>query len=370
MVTDTDTDDPESGDARAKSRTNPRDRPDTPGEILRGDGGQVSSPFETTSEVQETKWNRYRKQFDKQVTTPLSIMVSDWRAIVGLIIVGGYVFAGTVLAAVVEPTRSAEGPQFVQPFQTWEFPLGTNQMGHDLFAQTIHSTGPVLVMMASGAVFTVVTGCVFGLLAGYKGGTVDTILTSITDVFINIPGLPLVIVLSLLFEPKSPVLIGVLLSVAAWAGLARALRSQVLTLREESFIEAARAMDVSTPTILSKEILPHLLPYIMINLANAARNIIFAAVALYYLGVLPFSNTNWGVMLNQAYTSGAVYRPQAIHWMLIPMIAVAGISIGLILISQSLDRVFNPRVRAKHTGTGDETADEAETQSSTMMGQV
>lgn len=346
--------------------------PDTSVEnVLSPDGGQVRSPFQITSEMTETRRDRYAKLYDLYIRAPVSIMRQDWRAIVGLAIFTLYVLVGTVLGRFIEPTRTGDGEGFIAPFETLEHPLGTDQLGRDLFAQTVHSTEPILIMMSAGALFTVAMGMLFGMLAGYKGGTVDTVLSTITDVFINIPGLPLVIVLSVLFEPRNPALVGILLSVAAWAGLARAIRSQILTLRNESFTEAARAMDIPTATILRKEILPHLAPYIVINLTNAARYVIFAAVALYYLGVLPFSDSNWGIMLNQAYDSGAMYRSEAIHWLLIPIVAIAGISISTVLLAQSLDRVFNPRARARHAKTVAETEndEEVDAESTDIMSQ-
>lgn len=354
-------------DDQASDGTADSSGPDNVGEVLRSDGGEMQAPFRTKAEVQETRGDRYRKLFNGYVVTPFSILRDDWRAIVGISIVSLYVFMATVLSPLIEPTETADGPQYVPPFTNWQYPLGTNQLGEDLLAQAVHSTGPLLIMMFSGAVFTVVLGLFFGLLSGYKGGMFDTILSSITDVFLNIPGLPLIIVLSILLEPSNPIVIGVILSVAAWAGLARSVRSQVLTIRNESFVEASRAMDISTPTILTKEILPRLMPYVMVNFVNAARNILFSVVALYYLGVLPFSQTNWGVMLNQAYNAGAVYRMQAVHWLLIPMIAITGISIGLILLAQSLDRVFNPRVRARNEGGSSEGEETHEVDSTGLM---
>lgn len=323
--------------------------------ILKPDGGQVQSPFQITAEIEETRTDRYRKLYDLYIRAPFSIMRQDPRALVGLLILAIYVFTGTVLARIVEPTRTGDGPGLVGPFETWDHPFGTDQFGNDLFAQTVHSTEPILIMMVAGGLFTVTMGMFFGMVAGYKGGTVDTVLSTITDIFINIPGLPLIIVLSVLLEPRHPAVVGILLSVATWAGLARSIRSQVLTLRNEAFTEVARAMDIPTGTILRRELLPHLASYIVINLTNAARYVIFAAVALYYLGVLPFSDTNWGIMLNQAYASGAMYRPAAVHWLLIPMVAIAGISVSTVLLAQSLDRVFNPRVRAKHAKSITET---------------
>lgn len=338
-------------------------------DAVRSDGGAVESdtPFETTSTIEETRGDRVDRFLEEYLRTPWSILRTDWRALVGFAIVGVYVLTGTVGVYLVGTTHPAHGPQLLGAFETLEFPLGTTSSGRDVLSMTVHSTPSILIMMASGAVFTVVIGTFFGVVAGYKGGLVDTVLSTITDVFINIPGLPLVIVLATLLEDwiNNPVTLGMLLAVAAWAGFARAVRSQVLTIRGESFVESARAMDLSTRWILTREIVPHLMPYIVVNMVNAARSVIFAAVALYFLGVLPFSDANWGVMLNNAYNAGAIFRPAAYHWLLVPMIAISGIAMGLILLAQSLDRVFNPRIRARHQDIGDSERLESDSEDDT-----
>lgn len=337
-----------AGDTDERSATAP----------VRSDGGTIDrdSPFETTASVAETRGDRIDRFLEEYVRTPWSILRGDWRALASFAILGAYLIVATIGVYLIDPTHPGHGPQLVGAFETWDHPLGTTSTGRDILAMTVNSTPSILIMMASGAIFTVAVGTFFGVVAGYKGGMIDTILSSITDVFINIPGLPLVIVLATLLEAwiNNPVALGVLLAVAAWAGLARAIRSQVLTIRSESFVESARAMDMPTRWILLKEILPHLMPYIVVNMVNAARRIIFAAVALYFLGVLPFSDSNWGVMLDNAYNSGALYRPDALHWLLVPMIAISGIAMGLILLAQSLDQVFNPRIRARHQEIGDD----------------
>lgn len=338
-----------------------RDRDDALADALggvetRADGGNVNSPFETVSRVEETHSDRFKKAFDTYVRAPVSIVWRDWRARIGFTIVIGYILLGTVGTVIVPPAEVAEGPALAQPFETWQYPLGTDDKGRDLFSQVVHSTQQMLKMIVAGALFSVSTGTIIGALAGYKGGTVDTVLSSITDVFINLPGFPLVMVLAALLPVGgNPYLVGVLLTVASWSGLARAIRSQVLTLRGESFVEAARAMGLPTRVIVSREIVPPLMPYVVINLTNAARRVIFEAVALYYLGILPFEDLNWGVTLQLAYEGGAHYRPEALHWFLVPMVAIVFVSVGLILLGQSLDRVFNPRVRARHEKT---TADD------------
>lgn len=325
------------------------------------DGGNVTSPFEVVSQYEETRGDRYRKLFDTYVRAPVFIVWRDWRARIGFTIVALYILVGVVGPVVVPATEAGEGPALAQPFQTMTYPLGTDDMGRDLFSQVVHSTRQMLKMITAGALFTVIMGTVVGALAGYKGGKVDTVLSSFTDVFINIPGFPLVMVLALLLPiGGNPYLVGILLTVASWGGLARAIRSQMLTLRQESFVEATRAMGIPTSIIVFKEIVPHLMPYIVINLTNAARRVIFEAAALYYLGILPFEDLNWGITLQLAYQGGAHYRPEALHWFLVPMAAIVFISIGLILLGQSLDRVFNPRVRARHEKTTADTGGDAD----------
>jgi peptide/nickel transport system permease protein len=122
----------------------------------------------------------------------------------------------------------------------------------------------------------------------------------------------------------------------------------VLTIREESYVEAARCIGITTPTIVREEILPNIMPYVMISFVGAARYVIFASVGLYFLGILPFTTLNWGVMMNIAYRgTGALYTLNGAHTILFPMAAIVILSYGLILLSQGMDRLFNPRVRAR-----------------------
>jgi peptide/nickel transport system permease protein len=197
-----------------------------------------------------------------------------------------------------------------------------------------------------------------GTYAGFKGGNADKILMVFTDIFLTIPGLPLVIVLVSLFNPQSPLVIGILLAINNWPGLARTIRSQVLTIREESYVEASRATGMRTRTILGRDIIPQLMPYISINYMNATRGIIAESVGLYFIGLLPYSSLNWGVLLNQAYGIGLLSNPGNWYRLIIPLITIVGFSLGLILLAQALDRIFNPRVRARHSETTPDTEDE------------
>lgn len=318
------------------------------------------SPFEVRSDVEITQAERYRQWLDRSVLAPLRIAADDWRTVVGWAIISGYILMGTVGAWLVEPTSQNDGEDLVGPFETMEFPLGTNGVGEDIFAKIVHATPEVLLMSLTGATFAVLMAIVIGVSAGYVGGLTDRVLSTLIDSQIAIPGLPLVILLALFLEPKDPFVIGVILSIDGWPGLARALRSEVLSVKNESYVEAAQIMGDSKANIMRTDILPNLLPFIGINFMNTARNIIFAAVGLYFIGALPYSLENWGIMLNKAYNSTALFVPEAFHWLFFPMLAIIVYSVGLVLIAQGTDRLFNPRIRAKHADTVDDDPTDAQ----------
>lgn len=323
-----------------------------------GTDGGTTTVFGTIPEQEETsRRERLGQLFEMWVLTPFRIIWSDWRARVGTLILLGYI--GMVAATLVVPyPRTNETERLLGPFQDPYFPLGADGLGQGLLRQVIHATPAMFKMIFAGAIFATVLAAVIGLVSGYKGGKVDRVLMTISDIVITVPGLILVIVLATWFEPRDPFVVGILLASHRWAGFARSLRAQTLTVREESYVEASRALDLSTRSIVTKDLLPNLAPLIAIYFMNACRGIIFSSIALYFLGVLPFSTLNWGVQLNLAYIDGgAMYSLSTAHWLIVPMVAIVGLSLGLILLAQGMDRLFNPRIRAKHD-TSLETEDE------------
>lgn len=337
-------------------RTDDGPTPDS-ASILSDQSGEI--PIGNVSTEPVSRAERYRIVAEGWLIAPLRILWEDWRARVGGLIILLYVAMGTIGVRLIEAPQVGEGPRALKPFQDMALPLGTDLNGNDLFAQIVYATPPMLEMIAVGAVFTTLLAMVVGTFSGYKGGTADRVIMTITDILLTIPGLPLVIVLALILNPRQPWVVGIILSINAWAGLARTIRSQVLTIREEDFIEASRLMGINTRTILLKDVAPGLMPYVLVNFVNAARTVIFASVGLYFLGILPDTFLNWGVMMNYAYdTGGALYTSSTIHWLFVPLITIVVLSFGLILFSQGTDRIFNPRVRARHMSGPDAGEDE------------
>ena len=330
------------------------------------DGGEFT--FQTSSTIETTRTDRFRDFYEEFIYKPSLVAWSDWRTRIGGLLLLVYLLLGTVGAAFWRQPTSNQAPTYVPPFHNWAYPLGTTNSGVDLTAMIIHATPNMLIMVIAGGVWATGIALVLGTVAGYKGGRVDWLITSFSDVAMSIPGLPLIMILAVVLSPRSPVIMGILITINYWAGLGRAIRSQVLTLRENSYVEASRTMGVSTTRILMKDVIPNLMPYVLVNFVNAARYVIFASVGLYFLGVLPISMLNWGVILNNAYSNGgALYLPSLAYWLAFPLIAIMGLSLALILLAQGLDRVFNPRVRTRLAGESTSTVEPAEEDTTTGM---
>lgn len=324
---------------------------------LRPDGGtEELDALITEADLSEStfsKRQRYGRLIDLYLIAPLRVAWSDWRARIGGLIILFYILMGTIGVLVVPSPEMSEVPIFQKPFQSPTAPLGADQMGQSIGKQIVHATPAMLQMALAGVIFSAGIAVIVGVVSGYRGGVIDRIMMTLSDIVIALPGLPLIIVIAAIYTPRNPFVVGAIIAIDTWPGLARAIRSQVLTLRQESYVEAGRAMGLTNFNIMRNDIIPQIMPYVAINAAMSAAAVISGSAALYFLGVLPFTTLNWGVMMNLARTTGnAVSDPwHAGHWLFFPTLALSGLMFGLVLFSQGLDRVFNPRLRARHAKT-------------------
>ena len=308
-----------------------------------------------------SRWVRLKRTVDLVLLAPLRIAIHDWRAVVAGILLLLYGLMGTVAVWIEEQPSSGDHPIMEAPFQNFAYPLGTDLYGRSIWGQIVHATPDMFKMIFAGAIFAVSLAAVVGLLSGFlRGSHIDTLLMVLADIVITIPGLPLIIVITAVFQPTNPFVVGVFLGIDNWPGLARTVRSQVLSIREESYVEASKIMGLSTPSILRRDIAGQLMPYILVNAALTSRRVIFESVALYFLGVLPFTTYNWGVLMNLAYQADALTRSELLPWLVFPMITIILMSFAFVLLSQAMDAIFNVRLRARHAKTVDEDETEAD----------
>ncbi len=244
------------------------------------------------------------------------------------------------------PDRLPHDPNNIYAPLSWTHPMSTDSDGIDVLALLITGTRPVLLTATIGGLVAALLGTGVGLFTGYRRGLADSVLMRVTDFVLTIPSFPLLLVLTTVYSFGDPIEMGLVLGLIGWGALARAVRSQTLSLRERGFIEAARGLGLSTRHIVGRELLPNVAPYVAMNLLLAITGFVYAQVGLFFLGVLPLSSNNWGVMLyNAVYQSAALLSPRALPYLLAPLGAILLLTLGIVLLVDALDEIVNPRLR-------------------------
>lgn len=221
--------------------------------------------------------------------------------------------------------------------------LGADQEGRDLFAQLVWGARVSLYIGLLVAFISVSIGLVVGLVAGYVGGAADQLLMRFNDLLLVLPGLPLLIVLVAVLGARIENLI-FLLGILGWNGFARVVRSQVLSLRERTFVEAAKAAGAGTGHILLRHILPSVMSLVYISLATAVPGAITAEAALAWLGFYDPGRMSWGRMLHEVFAAGATKNW---WWIVPPGVCIALIAVSFILLGYALDEILNPKLRVR-----------------------
>jgi peptide/nickel transport system permease protein len=267
-------------------------------------------------------------------------------------LIGGFVILVYVFLAIFGPFLAHITPGVGNPLDaylppSWHHLLGTDNLGNDILSEIVLGTRPIMEVGIAAALFSVFVGVVVGLLSGYFGGAFDTAVMRVVDVFLTIPGLPLIIVVASIIKATNPLVLAAILSITAWAGLARVIRSQALSLRTLEFVDAARIQGLPLRNIIGRQLLPNVGPYVAISFMLAITGAIYAEVGLFVLGIAPVSGTNWGVMINLAMSQGALYTSKSVIYLFAPMVAIVVLQVGFVFFTRALDSIFNPRLRVQ-----------------------
>ena len=226
-----------------------------------------------------------------------------------------------------------------------EFLLGTTNLGRDIYAQLVHGTRSALAVGLSAAVIVATVGTAVGLMSGYFGGWIDALLMRIADMALSLPFLPFVIVLTgFLGADTSNIVLAVALLL--WPNSARVIRSQVLSLRERAYVEAARVTGASQWRIMFVHIAPNILPLSFVYAAIAIGWAIITEASVSFLGFGDPTNVSWGMMLQDAFSSQALSRGQY-AWFVPPGVCIILIVVAGFFISRGYEEVFMPRLRGR-----------------------
>lgn len=271
------------------------------------------------------------------------LLPSSGKVRVGLLIVLFF-----VLIAVFGPMLTSYGPRtsgsdLLQPPSASHW-FGTTQSGQDVYAQFVHGARISLLVGLVAGIASQAVSVVIGLVAGYFRGVVDDLLYVLTSVFLVIPGLPLLVVLTGYLPTRGIVSVAIVIAITSWAPAARVLRAQTMSLRNRDFVEAARATGESRLRIIFYEVMPNALPVVASGFIFSTIGAILAEAGLSFLGIGSLTTVSWGSMLYFAQNSQALLVG-AWWWFVPPGLAIAVISAGLALINFGIDEHANPRLR-------------------------
>jgi len=221
--------------------------------------------------------------------------------------------------------------------------LGTDDMGKDILSLIIHGTRISMLIGFVSAVISVGIGSIVGLVSGYYGGMKGGLMMRATDVFSVMPTIPLMITLAALLRPSIWNII-LVIGVTSWTGVARIVRSEVLSRKERLFVQRARSLGCSDRRILGKYILQGILPLILANTILRVVSGITSEALLGFLGLGDPTVVSWGTLLHFSFLTGAF--SMGAYWYFIPPgIAIVLSILGFIMVSQGLDAIINPRLR-------------------------
>jgi peptide/nickel transport system permease protein len=286
------------------------------------------------------------------VETPVRAWRSFLRHRMGL--VGAAMLAIALFVAVLAPLLAPYDPYAsvrVTILDIYQAPsaehwLGTDDGGKDVFSSLLYGARVSLLVGFAAATMALVIGGVVGIVAGYRGGWVGSLLMRVTDFFLVIPDLALQIVLVAIIGPSLGTIIFVI-GILGWTTTARLVRSQALSVRERKYVMRARAIGAGDLHILRRHILPAVLPLMLANMVLVISLAILSESTLAFLGLGDPTVISWGQMLNFAFGRGAVSA--GAWWALIPPgLAIVWVVLGTTLLGTALEDALNPRLKRHH----------------------
>ncbi len=262
----------------------------------------------------------------------------------------GYVVFGAILlmsfiGPLFLPDENPTQAGMIYASPSWDHPLGTDWRGQDVLYQIVNGGASLLIVSMVAAAISTIIAVVFGALSGLIGGKFDSVVLILADVFLIVPFIILLAVLAVFVRLDNLLLLALVLASFGWPTLLRAVRAQVLSLKEREYVEASQMLDLPMRHVLFREVLPNMMPYIVINFVLGMTNAIYGQIILYYLGLVPLQGDNWGLMIQDIQSRQAYALNDALVYVLAPIVMISLLQLSLVLISRTLEDVFNPRLR-------------------------
>lgn len=266
-------------------------------------------------------------------------------AAVGAVLLGTFILVA-LLAPALEPYGVHEqvGPVYGPP--STEHWLGLDDGGIDMVSLLIQGGRISLVVGFAAAVVATVIGGGVGILAGYFGGATDGILMRITDCFLVIPDVPLMIVVATIWGPSLSHII-IVIGILLWTSTARIVRAQVKSVRERVYVKRARSLGARNSRLILRHVLPQIAPLLIANVVLTVAVAIFDETTLAFLGLSDPSAVSWGSIIQHGFERTAISN--GAWWAIVPPgICVALVIMGCYLLGQAIEDALNPRLKVAH----------------------
>ena len=265
---------------------------------------------------------------------------SNFKARIGIIIVGSFIIISSIGPFFFEDPNAYVNTPLLKP--SLEHPFGTTGQGQDVFAQTICGARATLFIGFLSGFLVVLLGLIIGSTAGFYGKKTDNLLSLLINIFLLMPGLPLMVIIAAWLPPGPFSIMGVLVF-TGWAWNARVLRSQVLSLRDRDFVNASIITGESNINVIVFQVWPQMVSLIMASFIGATIYAIGAQVGLEFLGLGDVDKVTWGNNLYWATNDLALLTGS--WWTFVPTgLGIAILSFGLTLINYGIDEIANPRL--------------------------
>ncbi|MCU1726871.1 ABC transporter permease [Pseudomonas sp. 7P_10.2_Bac1] len=270
--------------------------------------------------------------------------VALWRFLANPIAVGGLVFLVAVaLLALFAPLLypgdplAMEAEPLLWPGQDWHYPLGTDALGRDVMAGVVHGGRVSLQVGLFASLFGVLLGLSIGALAGYFGGRIDYGLQRLIEIFQTMPSFVLLVALVAIVQPSVPTLIFAI-GITSWPTVARLMRAEVRSIREREYILAARSVGYTHLRIIICEVLPNILPTLIVTASIMVASAVLMESALSFMGLGDPNLVSWGSMIG----SGREQIRTAWYLTAIPGLAIFFTVLAFNLMGDGLNDAFNP----------------------------
>jgi peptide/nickel transport system permease protein len=270
--------------------------------------------------------------------------VSNAKAATGLVILGFYLLLAVIGPWIAPYDPNARGPELVQPPSAAHW-FGTTHLGQDVLSQLLVGTRGVMIVGLAAGIAATILSVLIGVTAGYLGGGWDDTLSALSNVFLVIPALPLIIIVASTFQNGGSAIVALTIGLTSWAWGARILRAQTLSLRRRDYVEASRASGETTWRIIIFEIMPNLTAIIASGFVGTVIFAVATEITLAFIGIGGISNWNWGEILFWAQSQQAL--AQGAWWWFVPAgLAIAFLGTALSLINFGIDEFVSPRLRS------------------------